>query len=88
MTSRLGLRSCGCCRSCPPPTSQGPIFRVPASGGSPQQVTVLDSTSGETAHRFPQFLPDGEHFLYAALSRRSFSFFWRRIFTRVTISLM
>jgi len=30
-------------------------------------VTSLDSTRGEKAHRFPSFLADGVHFLYAAL---------------------
>jgi len=48
-------------------TSNGPIYRVPASGGEPQPVTTLDSTRGETAHRFPQFLPDGRHFLFSVL---------------------
>jgi len=48
------------------PTS-GPLFRVPASGGEPEQITTLDSTKGEIAHRFPQFLPDGRHFLFSSL---------------------
>jgi serine/threonine protein kinase len=48
------------------PTS-GPLFRLSASGGDPEQITTLDSTSGETAHRFPQFLPDGRHYLYTSL---------------------
>jgi len=42
-------------------------MRVPASGGDPTPVTTLDSTRHEGAHRFPCFLPDGEHFLFAAL---------------------
>jgi dipeptidyl aminopeptidase/acylaminoacyl peptidase len=42
-------------------------MRVPASGGTPVPATTLDETRGETAHRFPQFLPDGKHFLYVAL---------------------
>jgi Tol biopolymer transport system component len=46
---------------------QGPIFRVPVAGGTPEAVTVLDETKGETAHRYPHFLPDGETFLYVAL---------------------
>ena len=40
----------------------GPIFRIPASGGEPHQVTQLDAQ--RLSHRFPQFLPDGRHFLY------------------------
>jgi Tol biopolymer transport system component len=33
----------------------------------PHAVTSLDDKQGETSHRFPWFLPDGRHFLYAAL---------------------
>jgi Tol biopolymer transport system component len=46
------------------PTSAGPLLRVPAAGGTPRPATTLDSASGERAHRFPCFLPDGRHFLY------------------------
>jgi serine/threonine protein kinase/Tol biopolymer transport system component len=42
------------------------VLRVPASGGVPSPVTVLDETQHEVAHIFPQFLPDGRHFLYHA----------------------
>jgi serine/threonine protein kinase/Tol biopolymer transport system component len=45
-----------------------PLFRVPAAGGSPAPLTDLDGTRHETAHFAPWFLPDGHHFLYAALS--------------------
>jgi Tol biopolymer transport system component len=41
------------------------IYRVPASGGKPVAVTVLDR-SQHTTHRWPHFLPDGKHFLYLA----------------------
>jgi eukaryotic-like serine/threonine-protein kinase len=41
------------------------IYRVPASGGKPIAVTVLDR-SQHTTHRWPHFLPDGKHFLYLA----------------------
>ena len=40
-----------------------PLFRVPASGGTPVAITTL---AGQTSHRFPAFLPDGRHFLYYA----------------------
>jgi Tol biopolymer transport system component len=49
------------------PALGGPLMRVPASGGDPVPVTTLDSTRSESGHRFPYFLPDGEHFLFAAL---------------------
>ena len=48
----------------PVPTST--LFRVAASGGQPVPVTRLDASRHETAHRYPQFLPDGRHFLYMA----------------------
>ena len=51
------------------PTASGPLFRVPASGGSPEPVTTLDATRHQTGHRMPWFLPDGDHFLFAALPR-------------------
>ena len=37
-------------------------MHVPLSGGQMAPVTVL--APNETAHRWPQFLPDGKHFLY------------------------
>ena len=41
------------------------IWRVAASGGTPTRVTTLD-TSKYTTHRWPNFLPDGKHFLFLA----------------------
>ncbi len=49
------------------PASSGTLMQVPASGGTPKPATTLDASKGETAHRFPSFLPDGRHFLYVAL---------------------
>jgi serine/threonine-protein kinase len=44
-------------------TNDGPIFRVPASGGAVEPVTeVIDSV--ENNHCWPAFLPDGEHFVF------------------------
>ena len=45
-----------------------PLFRVSANGGIPVQVTRLDASRGETTHRWPEFLPDGQHFLYLGRS--------------------
>ncbi len=42
------------------------IHRVAASGGTSVQVTRLDSTRKEASHRWPVFLPDGEHFLFTS----------------------
>jgi serine/threonine protein kinase/Tol biopolymer transport system component len=44
------------------------LYRVAASGGSPQEVTKLSNARLETTHRWPQFLPDGKHFLFFARS--------------------
>ncbi len=40
------------------------IVAVPATGGVPRPVTVLDTAHGDSAHFFPEFLPDGRHFLF------------------------
>ena len=40
------------------------LMRVPASGGRAEPATLLDPQHGENAHRWPEFLPDGVHFLY------------------------
>src|SRR4029079_5135226 len=44
----------------------GPLLRLVASRGVMAQATVL--AKGETNHRWPQFLPDGRHFLYLRVS--------------------
>jgi Tol biopolymer transport system component len=46
----------------------GPIRRVPAAGGVPTTVTKVQSPS-ELSHNWPQFLPDGRHFLYWLFAR-------------------
>ena len=56
------------------PTSSGGLFRVPASGGEAVAVTRLDSARNETGHRFPQFLSDGRHFIFAAYPGRHGTF--------------
>jgi serine/threonine protein kinase len=49
------------------PSSQTPIYRVSAAGGTPTPVTAVDR-SRHTTHRWPFFLPDGKRFLYLAAS--------------------
>jgi Tol biopolymer transport system component len=49
------------------PTAVGSLSQVSANGGRVTEVTELDTANGETGHRFPEFLPDGRHFLYAGL---------------------
>jgi hypothetical protein len=47
-------------------SATSPLFRVAAAGGKPAPLTKLDAGRNERAHRYPQFLPDGRHFLYLA----------------------
>ena len=56
------------------PDAGGPLFQIPASGGTPVPVTKLDSARHEYGHRFPTLLPDGDHFLYAALPGKNGKF--------------
>jgi len=42
------------------------IYRVPATGGTPERVTQVDASRNELEHTWPAFLPDGRHFLYLA----------------------
>jgi serine/threonine protein kinase len=51
--------------------STGGLQQCPASGGAPSPVTNLDAGLRETSHIWPQFLPDGKHFLYLARSEDS-----------------
>ncbi|MBI4542172.1 MAG: serine/threonine-protein kinase [Gemmatimonadetes bacterium] len=50
------------------PDSSG-LFRVSADGGQLQRLTRADTTSGETAHVLPHYVPDADVILYAALGR-------------------
>src|SRR5206468_3093618 len=45
------------------PNASSPLWRIPALGGDPVPVTRLDRPR-QASHRFPQFLPDGNHFLF------------------------
>jgi Tol biopolymer transport system component len=41
-----------------------PLFQVAATGGAPTPITQLDASRQENSHRWPQFLPDGKHYLF------------------------
>jgi eukaryotic-like serine/threonine-protein kinase len=56
------------------PDAGGPLVRMSASGGTPVPVTSLDPARKEYGHRFPTMLPDGDHFLYAALPGKNGKF--------------
>jgi Tol biopolymer transport system component len=45
-------------------SSTGPLYRVPADGGPKAEATGL--LPRQTNHRFPHYLPDGDHFLLFA----------------------
>jgi Tol biopolymer transport system component len=47
-----------------------PIRRVAVSGGVPVAVTTLDRPRKANAHLWPEFLPDGTHFLYLSITDR------------------
>jgi Tol biopolymer transport system component len=44
--------------------AQAGLFRVSMQGGVAKQLTHLDSANNESAHAYPQFLPDGKHFQF------------------------
>ena len=45
--------------------NDGPLLQVPATGGMPEPLTMVDRSQGENSHRWPQFLPGGRRFLYS-----------------------
>ncbi len=49
------------------------IRAVPASGGAVRAATVKNRRAGDVQHSWPQFLPDGRHFLYIAANSGSAS---------------
>jgi Tol biopolymer transport system component len=48
------------------PNPGSPILRVAVTGGEPTAVTRVEAPQ-QFGHAFPQFLPDGRHFLYYVL---------------------
>ena len=49
-------------------TRTGILYRVSASGGDAKPLRPL--AEGETVQIWPEFLPDGKHYLYLSLSNR------------------
>jgi Tol biopolymer transport system component len=54
--------------------ASGPLYRISANGGEPRPATTIDAARKQSGHRFPAFLPDGDHFLFAALPGRGGKF--------------
>jgi serine/threonine-protein kinase len=50
------------------------ILRVPASGGTPEPVTIIDTVRGEISHRFPQILPGNKWVLFTVKQNNITSF--------------
>ncbi len=46
------------------PLYTGGLFAISARGGKPRRLTTPDSSQGEAAHLWPDFLPDGKHILF------------------------
>jgi Tol biopolymer transport system component/tRNA A-37 threonylcarbamoyl transferase component Bud32 len=46
------------------PNSNSPIYLVKADDGTSRPVTTLDPDVPDVSHRWPHWLPDGDHFLY------------------------
>ena len=47
------------------------LWRVPASGGTPERLTTLDTARKEFAHWYPQALPGGRAAIFTSYSNRS-----------------
>ena len=46
------------------PDATGALARVSSAGGQPVPATKLSAADKDTSHRWPDFLPDGRHFLF------------------------
>ncbi len=46
------------------PSLAGGLYRVSENGGEPRPVVKLDSSKFERSDLWPQFLPDGKHFIF------------------------
>jgi Tol biopolymer transport system component len=53
------------------PAAGLPLYRVSASGGPSTPITTLDQKKEQHSHRFPDFLPDGRHFIFLARSAKA-----------------
>jgi serine/threonine protein kinase len=48
------------------PTATSPLLRVSSAGGTPEPASKLDTSRNENSNRWPNFLPDNQHFLFWA----------------------
>jgi serine/threonine protein kinase/Tol biopolymer transport system component len=47
------------------PGTDAPLYRVSASGGSPEALSTLDGSAHERSHRWPDVLPGGKSILFS-----------------------
>jgi serine/threonine protein kinase len=52
------------------PIFTGPLYTIPSIGGEMRPVTTLDKAAADSSHRWPEFLPDGEHFIFVVESQK------------------
>jgi serine/threonine-protein kinase len=60
-------------------TGSSGLWRVPASGGEPRELTQPDRVRGEKSHRWPHHLPGGKALLFSVVSNRSATYDEARI---------
>ena len=71
-----GIHQCAGATWCPDdtivftPSTHSGLWRVPASGGQPRELTRPDHARGEKSHRWPHCLPGGEAVLFTAGTNR------------------
>jgi serine/threonine-protein kinase len=53
------------------PEQQAPLFRIPAAGGEPKQLTTLDEEREEVTHRWPHALPNGKTIIFVSHTENS-----------------
>jgi Tol biopolymer transport system component len=53
------------------PEPNNSLYRVSAAGGAVTAATQLDTASQVNGHRWPSFLPDGQHFVYTVQGARA-----------------
>jgi len=53
------------------PNPAGGLYKVPSSGGKPEEIIKADTSNKILSLRWPHFLPDGDHFLYSTQSSAS-----------------
>ena len=51
-------------------TGPDPIYRIPAAGGTPVVAAKADPARKEVQVGWPEFLPDGRHFIYLAANQK------------------